>query len=57
MATALKGRVQGGGAGGDPDDGERARACGPLYEERQRYWERGLGGGGQVYGPDNGERA
>ena len=35
-----------------PDDGERARACGPLYEERQRYWERGLGGGRQVYGPD-----
>ena len=27
-------------------------ACGPLYEERQRYWERGLGRGGQVYGPD-----
>ena len=35
-----------------PDDGERARACGPLYEERQRYWERGLGRGWQVYGPD-----
>ena len=27
-------------------------ACGPLYKERQRYWERGLGRGWQVHGRD-----